>query len=66
MQQKTSTSILKTWFVSLIFVYLKQILKLFLSIYILFIKEINYLWENIYFYIFILYLISGVEKKTRW
>jgi len=33
--------------------------------YIVYTKEINYLWENIYFYIFILYLISGVAKKSR-
>jgi len=37
-----------------------EILKLFIFICILFIKEINYLWKNIYFYIFILYLISDI------
>jgi len=55
---------LKRDFISLIF-YLKQILKLLFFINILFTKEINYLWKNIYFYIFILYLISGVAKKSR-
>jgi len=42
---------------------LEQILKLLLFICILFAKEINYLWENIYFYIFILYLIFGRKKN---
>jgi len=63
MQQKTGTSVsLKRDFFSLIFVYLKQILKLFLFICILFTKKIN-LCENIYFYVFILYLISGGHEK---
>jgi len=52
LQQKTSTSVsLKNDFLSLIFVYLKQILKLLL--FILFIKKINYLWEKLYKYLYL-------------
>jgi len=65
MQQKTSTSIsLKRDFLSLIFVYLKQILKLFLFMYIvyqrnkLFMEEIKYLFLYLYF----IFNIWGREK----